>query len=220
LAFNPNTVINSRMQGYGDYITPEQGLPIFGPEDPWELCMTINDNWGYRQSDNNYKSMNYIIRVFSECIGMGGNLLLDVGPMENGVITPVQTQILKDLGRWTSKNAEAIYSTRRGLPFGHFYGPSTHSADKKTIYCFVFDTPKDDIMVKGIKNKIKQVRMVGSTEKLNFKLNGGAVWLGIPPVLQVNLPENKLDKNVTVFAIDLETPVELYRGQGGAVENN
>lgn len=57
-------------------------------------------------------------------------------------------------------------------------------------------------------------------QKLNFKLNGGAVWLGIPPVLQVSLPENKLDKNVTVFAIDLETPVELYRGEGGAVEQN
>jgi hypothetical protein len=36
----------------------------------------------------------------------------------------------------------------------------------------------------------------------------------------VTLPIDKLDKNVSVIAIDLETPLELYRGNGGAIENN
>ena len=39
---NKNVIINSRIQGYGDYATPEQGVPIVRPEDKyWELCMTI-----------------------------------------------------------------------------------------------------------------------------------------------------------------------------------
>ena len=220
LSWNPNAILNARMAGYGDYATPEQGVPIFGPQGPWELCMTINDSWGYQKKDNNQKSVNYIIRVFADCISMGGNLLLDAGPMEDGTFTPEQTDRLKGLGRWTNKHAEAIYESKRGLPFGHFYGPTTLSKDRKTIYCFVLDIPKDDIVVKGIQNKIKKVRLVGTSDTLVYKRNGGAEWMKVPGVLQITLPTSKLDKNVTVVAIDLDTPLELYRGSGGAIEQN
>lgn len=220
LSWNPNAILNARMSGYGDYATPEQGVPIFGPQGPWELCMTINDSWGYQKQDHNQKSVNYIIRTFADCISMGGNLLLDAGPMEDGSFTPEQTKILQDLGRWTHKYAEAIYSTRRGLPFGHYYGPTTVSKDKKTIYIFVPDIPKDDLVVKGIRNKVVQVRLLGTSEKLGFKRNGGAEWMKIPGVLQISLPADKLDQNVTVVAIDLDSPLELYRGSGGAIEQN
>jgi len=220
LSWNPNAILNARMAGFGDYATPEQGVPIFGPEGPWELCMTINDSWGYQKQDHNQKSVNYIIRTFADCISMGGNLLLDAGPKEDGTFTSEQTKILQDLGRWTHKNAEAIYSTRRGLPLGHFYGPTTISKDRKTIYLFVLDIPKDDIVVKGIQNKVTQVRLVGTPDKLANKRNGGAEWMKIPGVLQITLPATKLDHNVTVVAIDLDSPLELYRGSGGAIEQN
>jgi len=220
LTWNPGSILNSRMAGYGDYATPEQGIPIVGPEGPWELCMTINDSWGYQVGDNNQKSVNYIIRTFSDCISMGGNLLLDVGPKEDGTITPEQTKILKDLGRWTKKHSEAIYGTTRGLPFGHFYGPTTLSKDQKTLYCFVLDIPKDDLIIKGIKNKVEQVRLIGTDKTLAFERNGGAAWHGIPGVLQIELNSEVLDRNVTVIAIDLDSPLDLYRGLGGAIEAN
>jgi alpha-L-fucosidase len=220
LSWNPKTILNARMMGYGDYATPEQGVPIFGPEGPWELCMTINNSWGYQPKDTNQKSVNYIIRIFADCISQGGNLLLDAGPMEDGTFTTPQIERLKGLGRWTHKHAEAIYSTTRGLPFGHFYGPTTLSKDKKTIYCFVLDIPKDDIVVKGIRNNVKQIRLVGTSENLVYKRNGGASWLNIPGVLQITLPTDKLDQNVSVIAIDLDTPLDLYRGNGGAIQNN
>ena len=220
LSWNPDAILNARMLGFGDYATPEQGVPIFGPQGPWELCMTINDSWGYQKKDHNQKSVNYIIRTFADCISMGGNLLLDAGPMEDGTFTPEQTKILQDLGRWTHKHSEAIYGTRRGLPLGHYYGPTTISKDRKTIYCFVLDIPKDDIVVKGIQNKVIQVRLIGTSENLAYKRNGGAEWMKIPGVLQITLPASKLDQNVTVIAIDLDSPLELYRGSGGAIEQN
>jgi len=220
LSWNPKTILNGRMMGYGDYETPEQGVPTFGPKGPWELCMTINDSWGYQPKDNNQKSVNYIIRIFTDIISLGGNLLLDAGPMEDGTFTPAQTERLIGLGRWTNKHAEAIFGTSRGLSFGHFYGPTTLSKDKKTIYCFVLDTPKDDIVIKGIQNNVKQIRLIGTTETLAYKRVGGASWLHIPGILQITLPTDKLDLNVSVIAIDLETPLELYRGNGGAIENN
>jgi alpha-L-fucosidase len=64
------------------------------------------------------------------------------------------------------------------------------------------------------------VRLIGTKETLAFKRNGGAEWMKIPGVLQITLPADKLDQNVTVVAIDLDSPLEVYRGSGGAIEQN
>jgi alpha-L-fucosidase len=135
---NPNVIINSRLQGYGDYATPEQGIPVVKPQDPyWELCMTTNDSWGYQPNDKAWKPVNLIIRIFADVISMGGNLLLDIGPKPDGTIPAEQVAILQQLGRWTEKHADAIYGTNPGLPKDCYYGASTLSADSTIIYLFV-----------------------------------------------------------------------------------
>lgn len=54
---NPTVIVNSRIQGYGDYATPELGVPVVQPKDRyWELCYTMNDSWGYQTDDHNFKS--------------------------------------------------------------------------------------------------------------------------------------------------------------------
>lgn len=216
----PNVILNSRMWGYGDYETPEQGVPIISPEGPWEFCVTINDTWGYQHSDKNYKSVRQLVRMFAECIGMGGNMLLDIGPMEDGTIDPEEEMRLLELGQWIDKNNEAIYPTKAGLPAGHFYGASTLSSDQKLLYLFFFDIPMDSIAVKGIKNNIKKISILSTGETLQFKKIGGASWHDIPGVLWIDLPSSLADKNATVIKIELEDPLRLYRGEGGAIEQN
>jgi alpha-L-fucosidase len=135
---NPQVIINSRLQGYGDYATPEQGIPVIRPKETWwELCMTMNDSWGYQGRDTNYKPLNLIVWVFADVIGNGGNLLLDIGPKADGTICDEQVAILEGLGRWTGKHAEAIYGTLPGLPKDCYYGPSTMSKDSTIIYLFI-----------------------------------------------------------------------------------
>lgn len=135
---NPNAILNSRLAGYGDYATPEQGVPVSKPKDEhWELCMTMNDSWGYQPNDRNFKSIDLIIRILADVIGMGGNLLLDIGPKSDGSIAEEQVFILKALGRWTQKHSEAIYGTHAGIPKDCFYGPSTLSEDSTVLYLFV-----------------------------------------------------------------------------------
>ena len=124
LSFQKDMIINSRLRGYGDYETPEQGLPVIPPCGPWECCMTINDSWGYQGADNHYKSLPQILRIFTDCIAMGGNLLLDIGPREDGTIDERQVALLNGLGKFVKRNAEAIYGTEAGLPPEHFAGRS------------------------------------------------------------------------------------------------
>ncbi|HPI86814.1 MAG TPA: alpha-L-fucosidase, partial [Bacteroidales bacterium] len=143
---NTNVIINSRLQGYGDYATPEQGIPVSRPKDEyWELCMTMNDSWGFQPNDTNYKPVNLIIRIFADVIGMGGNLLLDIGPKADGTIPEEQVAILKELGRWTSKHSEAIYGTLAGLPKDCYYGSSTLSADSTVLYLFIPSNSKSQV---------------------------------------------------------------------------
>lgn len=132
---NPNVIVNSRIQGYGDYATPEQGIPVTRPSaEYWELCQTINDSWGYQPTDQNFKSPYQVLRTFCDCLSNGGNLLLDIGPREDGTIPQEEVDVLKELGRWTHKHAEAIYGTRAGIPAYCFQGYNALNKDGDVLY--------------------------------------------------------------------------------------
>jgi alpha-L-fucosidase len=218
--YNPRVILNSRMKGYGDYATPEQGVPIVAPEGPWEFCMTVNDSWGYKHADHNYKSIRQVVRAFAECIGMGGNMLLGIGPRADGSFDERQEKTLLELGNWIRRHEEAIFDTDAGLPAGHFYGASTLSKDRKTLYLFVFDRPWESVAVKGIIPAIERVAVVGRGERLECRIVGGAPWKRVPGTVWIDLPEQLLDPHATVLRIELAEPLELYRGSGHAIEAN
>jgi len=202
---NPSAIINSRLAGYGDYGTPEQGLPSRRPaEKYWELCMTINDSWGYQGNDRNYKSPSQVVRIFAECIGMGGNLLLDIGPKADGTIPAEQVEVLRELGRWTSKHSQAIYGTVAGLPEGFFAGPSTLSADSTMLYLFFPGNGGGELMLGGVKNHINKAFIVGNGTNLEVKEYLRPYWSSHAGVYFIKVPEEALDKTMTVIGISLE----------------
>lgn len=215
LANNPKAIINSRLQGYGDYETPEQNFPVTRPKfNWWELCMTTNDNWGFH-NDNNWKTPYEVITIFVDAVANGGNLLLDMGPKEDGTIPEEQIHVLKELGAWNKKNGEAIFNTIGGIPQGHFYGPTTLSKDSTTLYLFLHGQTSGQIMLKGLDNKIQEITVVGNGTKLNHKIVGKISWSHVPGLVYIDVPSVVLDKYVTVLKLKLDKPVKLYRGQGG-----
>jgi len=209
---NPEVIINSRLAGYGDYATPEQGVPIFKPKsEPWELCMTMNDSWGYQGNDKNYKTPNQIIRIFVDCISKGGNLLLDIGPKPDGSIPEEQVKILKELGRWTQKHAEAIYGTHAGINKEYFYGPTTLSKDSTILFLFLENKPVGPLVLKGIKNKINRIRVVGDGTKLAWDVKMKQYWNDQPGIVYIEVPEQVLDDQVTVIAVQLDGKVDVWK---------
>lgn len=221
LSKNPNAIINSRLQGRGDYDTPEQGPPVVRPEAKyWELCYTMNDSWGYQQNDTNYKTPQQLLDVFVDCISQGGNLLLDIGPKADGTIPDEQIHILKEFGKWTTKHKDAIYGTRQGIPLDHFYGPTALSKDKKTLYLFVKGNQNGQIALKGVKNKINSVWVVGNGTALNKKTVSKVYWNDYPGITFIDIPENVLDEYYTVIGVLLDGEIDLYRKVVGAIESN
>lgn len=218
---NKNVIINSRIQGYGDYATPEQGVPVVRPEDKyWELCMTMNDSWGYQHTDTNYKSPYILLRTFVDCLSMGGNLLLDMAPKEDGTLPEEQIAILKEFGRWTKKHKEAIYETKAGIPNEHFQGYTTLSKSGDILYLYLPYKPNGPIEVKGLMNKVNRVWVVGSGNMLNYKIYNKNYWSEVPGNLYIDVPERVLDPQITVVAVLLDGPIKLYRGAGKVIESN
>ena len=209
---NKQVIINSRLQGYGDYATPEQGLPIHKPKEKyWELCMTMNDSWGYQGNDKNYKTPYQVIRIFTDVISLGGNLLLDIGPKADGTIPEEQVHILKELGKWTKKHDQAIFGTNAGIPKEYFDGPSTLSKDGNILYLFITGKPNGPIMLKGLKNKINSIWVVGSGIKLDHEIKMKPWWSKIPGLVFIDIPDNVLDEYITVIALKLsDGEVDLY----------
>ncbi|MFN8357724.1 MAG: alpha-L-fucosidase [Spirosomataceae bacterium] len=210
LSANPKAILNSRLAGYGDYGTPEQSLPIARPADKtWELCMTINDSWGYQGTDRNYKTSQQIIEIFAECISKGGNLLLDIGPKEDGSLAEEQVKVLKDLGRWTKKHEDAIFGTVEGLPNGYFYGPTTLSKDKTLLYLFLPNKQSGQVMLKGVKNKINRIWVVGNGTKLNHTVQLKPYWSQHAGLVFIDVPPHVVDDQMTVLAVLLDKSLEL-----------
>ncbi|GLR18998.1 alpha-L-fucosidase [Portibacter lacus] len=207
---NPNAIINSRLTNQGDYDTPEQGVPLTSPENNhWELCLTSNDSWGYQPNDKNYKTTNQVIRILVDCIQMGGNLLLDIGPKPDGTIPEEQVEILEGVGRWMNKHKGDVYDMQKGIPPGYYYGATALSRDSTILYLFLDYNPNEEIVIKGLENEVNRVWVVGNGTKLRHRVMSRPYWSNKPGLLYIDVPDDVLDKDVTVLALLLDGKIKL-----------
>lgn len=221
-ADNPNVVINSRIQGYGDYATPEQGIPVVRPKSKyWELCYTMNDSWGYQPNDKDFKTPHMLLRTLCDCMSNGGNLLLDIGPRADGTIPQEEQDILREFGRWTKKHSEAVYGTRAGIPAEYFPdGYTTLNKEGNIIYLYVPNKIRHEIALRGICNKVNRAWVVGNGTMLNTKLYDKPYWSSLPGIVYIDVPEDVQDDSITVIAVLLDGPVKLYAGEGQVITAN
>jgi alpha-L-fucosidase len=126
----------------GDFGTPEQQIPPTGlPGVDWETCMTINDTWGYKSYDENWKSTEELIRNLADIASKGGNFLLNVGPTPEGLFPDAIQQRLEAIGKWMAVNSESIYGTSAS-PIGKpNWGRCTAKGNR--LYLHVFQWPAD-----------------------------------------------------------------------------
>ena len=99
--YQPDCLVPSRVgNGIGDIysfgdneITDDECL-----EGLWEAPITMNDTWGYKTFDNNWKSAEELLKIKEHLNKRGVNLLLNVGPDYLGRIPAPSVKILKEMG--------------------------------------------------------------------------------------------------------------------------
>ena len=150
--------------------SPEQQIPASGlPGVDWESCMTMNDTWGFKSYDDNWKSSERLIRNLVDIVSKGGNYLLNVGPTPQGTIPAASVERLAAMGQWMKVNSEAIYGTTAS-PFSTqlTWGRATRKGN--TLYLHVFDWPVDaTLKVPSIGAQPTSASLLGSDASLKIE---------------------------------------------------
>jgi alpha-L-fucosidase len=201
-SLQPSCLINSRIGGKADYGNPEQKIPGTIQDQAFEVCMTMNSSWGYKSSDQNWKSTDDLILKLIDIAHKGGNFLLNVGPDGAGVIPQPSTERLEAIGSWLKSNGEAIYGTKNSLWEEPSWGKSTtrRLPDGNTrIYLHVTTWPPNGtIAIPDLKNKpiIAFLLAEGENSPLKIKQSRQSI--------RIQVPANAPNKLITTIVLDVE----------------
>jgi len=155
----------------------------------------MNDTWGYKHFDDNWKSTETLIKNIIDIASKGGNYLLNVGPTAEGLIPEESIARLKEIGNWMEAFGETIYASSASPFEKPEWGRFTQKTNK--IYAHIFDWSEDGkITVPMAGDKIKRALLIGKfdAEQLEVKTSAeGSV---------IQLPETKSIEIVPVIVIE------------------
>lgn len=199
LQLQPQIITNDRLGGdiKGDLFTPEQYIPATGIKGLWETCMTMNDTWGFKTDDHNWKSSRQLIRNLIEASSKGGNYLLNVGPEPTGKFPAPIIERLAAIGKWMKVNSESIYGTIPG-PFKILqWGKVTEKPQPNgstVLYMHVFNWPADGkLLVPGLNSTVISAQLLATGKAVGFgKAENGVI---------LTVPKAALDADATVIKI-------------------
>ena len=191
----PDIIINNRvdkgrkgMEGLnaegdfaGDYGTPEQEIPDTGlPGVDWESCMTMNKTWGWKASDNEWKSDEVLIRNLIDIASKGGNYLLNVGPTHEGIIPTPSIERLHAVGDWLSMNGESIYGSNASPFEKPDWGRFTQK--EGIVFAHIFDWPEEGtIRVPLMGGKPYQsIQVMDCCEDLAWEIRDNDAFISLP----------------------------------------
>uniref|UniRef100_A0A1B6F165 Putative alpha-L-fucosidase n=1 Tax=Cuerna arida TaxID=1464854 RepID=A0A1B6F165_9HEMI len=155
----------------------------------WENAMTIDSrSWGYRRTASlaDYLSIYEILTNLTVTVSCGGNLLLNVGPTKDGIITPIFEERLTQLGTWMKVNGEAIYKSKPwkvcqndSMTSGVWY---TTNKKMTILYATFSPWPKNNFIKLGCPKFTlnTKVQLLGHPEYLEY--------LNSKPFVEVKLP--------------------------------
>ncbi len=198
------TLIDGRLGAEGDYVsTGDNVVPPNVSAQAWEVPATINHTWGYRKDDTDWKSPGQIAFKLIDIVSKGGNYLLNVGPMADGVIPQASQDVLRTVGRWLQVNGEAVYGAGP-TPFGEELGePSARGARDVRgdplvyqqsqwrvttrpgkLFITFFDEPRAPFALPAIRNTVRRAYRLADKAAVDLKMENGRAVLNIErPVL-------------------------------------
>jgi alpha-L-fucosidase len=179
----PHIVINPRMHGKGDFLTPECEFPETRPVGWWEICQIWGHGWSYYK-DEEYNSTGWALDLLAHTRSWGGNLLLDVGPRPNGELPDVVYERFAEMESWMKHSGESL--------FGIEPGPWTETCNvpvtlrKSTCYLHVVPGFKGAVELKKSEKPAK-VTLLRTGQALDYTFADGVLRLEIPAASRTKL---------------------------------
>ena len=155
---------------------------------PLETFETMNGMWGYKITDQNYKSTKTLIHYLVKAAGKDANLLMNIGPQPDGCLPQVAVERLKEMGEWMKTYGETIYGTRGGCVAPHPWGVTTQKGDR--LFVHILDLQDKALFLPLEGQKVKRAMDFASRQALKFKRVDGGI------VLQLDEIPTEVDKVV------------------------
>lgn len=211
----PACLIDGRLGGQGDYRSMgDNRIPNEVVREDWEVPATLNNTWGYKSYDDNWKSPEDLTFKLVDIVSKGGNYLLNVGPTSEGVIPQPSQDNLRAVGRWLKVNGEAIYGA--GVtPFGDelgAYDPQKKDsrgnrvfvASKKwrcttkpgKLFIHLFEWPVGSFELPPIQEKVTKAYLLADPQRKGLAVRqNGQKW-------SIALPQAAPDKMDSVLVLE------------------
>jgi alpha-L-fucosidase len=203
----PDCLVSGRVgNGLGDYDSAgDNQISVGQVRRDWETPVTMNDTWGFKKDDLNWKPTAVLIQQMVQVSSRGGNYLLNVGPTSEGLIPQPSVERLGEVGEWLKINKDAVYGTRPS-PFQYElpWGIITTKPNKMYLHVFRWDK---QLTLFGLKNKVRKASLLAGKKKLKFTQTNDAALDHYALTLQ--LPAGEADKNDSVIELDLEGDVSV-----------
>jgi len=212
----PKTLIDGRLGAAGDYVsTGDNVIPGQVQAAAWEVPATLNHTWGYRSDDHDWKSAGDVTFKLVDIVSKGGNYLLNVGPMADGVIPQPSQDVLRTVGRWLKLNGEAVYGAGP-TPWGDELGESSAKGAKDLrgnplflgrnewrvttkpgkLYFTFFTEPRVPFELPSMKNVVKRAYRLADAQPVEIRVEEGR------PRLVIERPI--LDPTATVVVVEID----------------
>jgi len=199
----PMCLVSGRVgNDLGDYDSAgDNQISVGKVKRPWETPVTMNDTWGFRKDDHNWKSAQVLIRQLAATTSRGGNYLLNVGPTSEGVIPPESVERLAEVGKWTKVNGDSIYATSASpFPYELPWGVITRKPGR--LYLHVFQWPRQrELEIYGLRSKVERAYLVANRAGLRVAQKEDKAKDYTSLVL--TLPAQAPDPNDSVIALEI-----------------
>lgn len=147
---------------------------------PLETCETMNGMWGYKITDQNYKSAKTLIHYLVKAAGKDANLLMNIGPQPDGELPEVALSRLAEMGKWLQTYGETIYGTRGGCVAPHPWGVTTQKGNRLFVHILDLQDKALFLPLEG-KNVKKAWTFIGK-KALKFQRDKAGVTLYLDEV--------------------------------------
>jgi alpha-L-fucosidase len=188
---DPAIIVNSRLDITSidgdsgvDYETlGDNEFPHLRIGHPWESAVTFALSWGFSRDDQNWRPATYFIRNLVRNISLGGNLVINFGPMADGRPPSEALTCMTSIGKCLNTNGEGFYGCGY-TPFEEHtqdWGLTTVDEKQNALYLHVFDWPVDGIIrVNGLKTVVSSVTQCYECTPLTFTQQGQSVHIHGP----------------------------------------
>ncbi|MBP3480848.1 MAG: alpha-L-fucosidase [Clostridia bacterium] len=174
-SLQPGILIDNRTELEQDIWTPEQVEVKKWPTHsktgelvPWEACHTFSGSWGYYRDEMTWKSPEMLLKLLIDCVSLGGNLLMNVGPTARGYMDKRAVEALNVYAEWMKYNSRSVYGCTMAEP--EFKAPDgvryTQSEDGKRLYAHLYNYPFKYLQLPGLAGKVKYAQFLHDASEL------------------------------------------------------